>query len=588
MIKLILILALLLIPLPSLAFNVTLPYSNDFDTDQDLADVYNWDSAGHSIVYTREATGGYGDSGSCIKGVLSDHGSDDQSGLGQIFWGDEDVGNDEDQINIGYMINIGPDFTSATDNTHHKSLLLWGGTAGDGYVRPMLTYREYYSDYQTVAPCCSAAGPCTFYGNSQDNPDGSDTYQMDDYVGEWVWIEFEVIAGTHARLYVYTQDGSLSGAYSTTTDATANAAILATHGIDLLWGYWEGVTGATADSYIKLDNLRISTSFIGPPAGFISGDVDGACGSADGGTFSSIPTSNLCSTGTATTVTMVSTTYSWDCEGTGTGTDDSCTATYQAASGDTGLPFTSSFEDGTTSTEWPLGGQGTFTTTTTGNPPDGSYAVYASLTSGTHSDNYLDFVFGDHVNATSEDIVEEVWLEVESKFETGYTWPSDSQKIILLNLTDGSSTQRRYQVIIQVDSDGEYVVDNTDIGDWTFHGNSQNTNLPATDVTFDQWDNLKLHVSLNTSGSANGVVQLWINDVLKIDYSNVDIRESTSYGINKLILSTYATDSSGSNGTQWHDDVMLTDVDPGWSNINMHCTGGTASAIGGTVGVTVQ
>lgn len=273
--NLLLIIVLLLVPSASLAFDVpSLPYINNFTTDQDLTDVYGWPAAGHSIVFTRETSGGYGDNGSCIKGLLSDHGSDDQSGLGAIFWGNEDVGNDEVQINVGYMLWVGPALTSATDDTHHKSMLLWGGTEGGGYVRPMLSYREYFSEYQTLGPCADAGGNCTFYGDSPDNPNGTDTYHMDDYAGEWVYIEFETIAATHNRLYVYTQDGVISGEYSTTTDATANAAILATHGIDLLWGYWEGVSGATADSYLKLDDLKISTSFIGPPDGFVSGDVD--------------------------------------------------------------------------------------------------------------------------------------------------------------------------------------------------------------------------------------------------------------------------------------------------------------------------
>jgi len=59
--------------------------------------------------------------------------------------------------------------------------------------------------------------------------------------------------------------------------------------------------------------------------------VNGSCGTADGDTFSSTPSTNLCTTGTAGSVTLASTTYSWDCVGSGGGTTDNCTATYQAA-----------------------------------------------------------------------------------------------------------------------------------------------------------------------------------------------------------------------------------------------------------------
>ena len=65
--------------------------------------------------------------------------------------------------------------------------------------------------------------------------------------------------------------------------------------------------------------------------------INGSCGSADGQTFESTPSSNLCSSGSAGTVTLSDTTYSWDCNGINGGTDDSCTATYSAPVTPTGV-----------------------------------------------------------------------------------------------------------------------------------------------------------------------------------------------------------------------------------------------------------
>lgn len=69
-------------------------------------------------------------------------------------------------------------------------------------------------------------------------------------------------------------------------------------------------------------------------------------------------------------------------------------------------------------------------------------------------------------------------------------------------------------------------------------------------VSSGQWDKLKLRVRLNTPGVAGGIVELWVNDELKLSYSNVNIRENTNYGINGFILSSYSTDATGGNGTQ--------------------------------------
>ena len=60
--------------------------------------------------------------------------------------------------------------------------------------------------------------------------------------------------------------------------------------------------------------------------------VNGACGSSDGGTFSSAPTSDLCSSGTASSVTGTGP-WSWTCAGQNGGTDASCSADVSTTGG---------------------------------------------------------------------------------------------------------------------------------------------------------------------------------------------------------------------------------------------------------------
>ncbi len=71
--------------------------------------------------------------------------------------------------------------------------------------------------------------------------------------------------------------------------------------------------------------------------------VNGACGSADGTTVSSAPTSNLCSSGNASSVSFAAGTYTWSCFGTGGGSTASCSAsqtmTYAWDIGDWGACF---------------------------------------------------------------------------------------------------------------------------------------------------------------------------------------------------------------------------------------------------------
>jgi hypothetical protein len=228
-----------------------------------------------------------------------------------------------------------------------------------------------------------------------------------------------------------------------------------------------------------------------------------------------------------------------------------------AAAQTTRLPFTSTFDAGNLS-EWDGFRNNTGATVVNQGCQSGS-CLRTPLMAGTNSDNYGDFYFADHVGFGGPK-VEEVWLTLWSKFDAGLTWPNEGHKTIILNLTDGAVSQRRYQVVIHILS-GQYVIMNTDIDNWRFYNRYQNVGSPVS-VRLNQWDKLKLHVRLNTPGVANGVVQLWVNNQLKADHRDVNIRFGTAFGMNKLILSTYATPSSPSNGVQWHDDVRLSLTDP--------------------------
>jgi hypothetical protein len=61
--------------------------------------------------------------------------------------------------------------------------------------------------------------------------------------------------------------------------------------------------------------------------------VNGTCGSANGTPASSIPLTNLCSTGSATTFTNTANGWNWTCSGENGGTNASCSATVQCPTG---------------------------------------------------------------------------------------------------------------------------------------------------------------------------------------------------------------------------------------------------------------
>lgn len=232
----------------------------------------------------------------------------------------------------------------------------------------------------------------------------------------------------------------------------------------------------------------------------------------------------------------------------------------------TGLPWTATFNSGDFS-EWNRGvnPSGNISITSSGclTPP----CACATLTSGTENENtYAEHAVGDYYSlpGAPNTKLTEIWMTMYTKLgPSNYHLPVDSQKIFIFNYTDGTNSQRTYQIYAFWGDDGVLVVDRADwTGGGTFTPIDQNTNLPAYEWEPDTWVKLKIHVKNNTSGNSDGVVQLWINDVLKINRSNVNINGTSEDGIGKIILSGYTNDATDTNGTQCWDTWSATETDP--------------------------
>lgn len=231
------------------------------------------------------------------------------------------------------------------------------------------------------------------------------------------------------------------------------------------------------------------------------------------------------------------------------------------------LPFRSSFETGNFS-DW-NGGLEASMSITAADASDGRYSTQAVMTLGQTADNYKEFLFGDHLRVGGVPVTPAngLWLSFDSKFDSGFTFGSNTNlhKIALINFED-ENARRRYQIIINVwISTGEYFVEhlkwNADRSfNRSFPGLSQNVGTAAT-VRRGQWDRLKLFIRPNTPGATNGVVQLWVNGVLKVDRPNITIREDQPYNPNKLLMVNYVNDTTTVGVQKW-DNFYLGESDP--------------------------
>lgn len=231
------------------------------------------------------------------------------------------------------------------------------------------------------------------------------------------------------------------------------------------------------------------------------------------------------------------------------------------------LPFASSFETGSFS-EW-NGGLDASMTVTAQVASEGRYSVQSVMTPGSITDNYKEYVFGDHprVGGDPVTVANGVWLTLDSRLDSGFHFADGAtvHKIAIVNLED-SNSRRRYQIIINVlPQSGDYMIDHLKWNeDRTFNRTmpsvTQNIGTPAK-VRFGQWDKLKLFIKPNTLGQANGVIRFWVNGTLKAEHTNVALREDVAVNPNKLIMSNYVNTATAS-GTQRWDNWHLAETDP--------------------------
>lgn len=233
----------------------------------------------------------------------------------------------------------------------------------------------------------------------------------------------------------------------------------------------------------------------------------------------------------------------------------------------TGLPFESSFESADFS-EWDGGLRETLSVTS-GDASQGRFSTQGVMTSGQTTDNYMDYVFGDHARIGGEPVTPAngIWLQFDSKFDDGFRFGRNVtlHKIAIINFEDENG-RRRYQVLVTAWTEtGEYFLDHLKWNaDRSFNkaiqGLAQNVGTP-TRARLGQWDRLLVFVKPNTPGNMDGAVRLWVNGELKAEYQGITLREDSPYNPNKLILSNYAMDTT-TEGIQRWDNFYLGEADP--------------------------
>jgi hypothetical protein len=115
---------------------------------------------------------------------------------------------------------------------------------------------------------------CKYNENGGLFPDGTETFRIGNKPlhreEEWISVEIETnVASQYVRLYLHTQDGVFNGLYiQQTLDISLDDPTWMR--LDMIGGFMDAAIQADPNNYFIIDEVKLSTSYIGPPAGFLA------------------------------------------------------------------------------------------------------------------------------------------------------------------------------------------------------------------------------------------------------------------------------------------------------------------------------
>jgi len=200
--------------------------------------------------------------------------------------------------------------------------------------------------------------------------------------GPWSWSCSGQFGGADASCSAYIKtykvsflsgaNGSITGTSTqTVNNGAATTAVTAVAAAGYHFVNWTGTGGfvTTTTNPLTLASVTADQTIT---ANFVHDAVNGTCGSSNGGTFTVIPAANLCTSGTASTVTG-SGPWSWSCAGQSGGTTAKCSAAIKT--------YTITFKSGSN-------GKISGTTTQTVKHGGSAAAVTATANNGYHFVNW--------------------------------------------------------------------------------------------------------------------------------------------------------------------------------------------------------
>mgnify|MGYP004702894625 CR=1 FL=1 len=184
---------------------------------------------------------------------------------------------------------------------------------------------------------------------------------------------------------------------------------------------------------------------------------------------------------------------------------------------------------------------------------DGKYSLEQKYTQGQVDAGWI-------CKVNNQGYPDHIFMRWYHKFEDGFE--GFPPKMARIRHRDRQTWKTSYAVHCWITNEGEVVLD-------VSAKNSSQANsagyLPIARSGFKlnentgNWVCFEMEVKLNSPETKDGLYRLWINDELRIERLNVDLRGNTSEKINELMLDCYWNNGSPRAQSRFYDDFVISE-----------------------------
>lgn len=192
----------------------------------------------------------------------------------------------------------------------------------------------------------------------------------------------------------------------------------------------------------------------------------------------------------------------------------------------------------------------------------GTMSLHQRYEEGQVDAGWVSFFYGDTLGGDYGPVQDEIYMRWYHKFEGGFQPRADSSlPPKMARITSiGPGWDKRFGVYYWIEGD-ELVADVS--APYSSQANSsgwlplEHSGFHFTGENLGRWICHEMRVLANTPGQSNGAYTFWVDDVVVVERTSVDLVGSTEYHYNNAMLDAYWNGGSPAEQSRYYDNMVV-------------------------------